>query len=78
MVDYLMSQSATLFTRRDNGTMSLHPDSRWFQRLDSAVRYAVEELPLGEKSGAYIRLDADHRILLRAEIDSLFEALKSN
>jgi hypothetical protein len=78
MVEYLMTQHATLFKGPDMETLSVHRDTHYFERLDQAIRHAVEQLSTERKSGAYIRLESDHHILPWDEIEKLYKDLAAS
>ena len=64
-----------MFLGLDTELRSIRPEPRYFERLEDAVRYAIETLSNDEKRSAYIRLEKDHRTLRLAEIEALFKAL---
>ena len=70
-----LSQPATLFLGLDTELRSIRPEPKYFERLEDAVRYAIETLSSDERHGAYIRLAKDHRTLRRAEIEALYKTL---
>ena len=70
-----LSRPATLFLGLDTELRSIRPEPKYFERLEDAVRYAIETPSSDERHGAYIRLAKDHRTLRRAEIEALYKTL---
>jgi hypothetical protein len=75
IVDSLMSQPATLFRGVDMESLAIRRDTRYFDRLENAIRFAVDEMPREQRYGAYIRSETDHRLFKWEEIESLYATL---
>ncbi|RDV02264.1 hypothetical protein [Undibacter mobilis] len=74
MRKFSMSEPGVLFKGPDMENFSIRRDSIHFERLELAVRHAVENLTGDEKYGAFIRIgNEDIRF---PEIDDLYRNLK--
>jgi hypothetical protein len=75
MANFSMTDAATLFKGLDTEKWSIRPESIYFNRLDDALRHAIEKLTSNERYGAYIRLEKDQSKIEWPEIQKLYEGL---
>jgi len=75
-----MALSATVFIGPDmEGPPTTRRDTRHFDRLDEAIRYAIEQVPSVRAYGTYIRVDDGHgRRIEWDEIKDLYDELSGS
>jgi hypothetical protein len=71
-----VSRSATVFLGPDfEAPPTTRRDTLFFDSIDEALRYAVEQIPAKRQTGTYIRLEADHSIIEWKQIRTMYDQL---